>query len=245
MYAPVQLFIQVKGAAEFYINDKCYHGDYYGYNTTKHIIHLDKGKYQLDIRMVHDVRLFGGGKSPPQCQFQVLMEVKDETLIYPEDCAVVMPSCTSETTCELLMPDYIKDVGFAGSYGSVCIQNAGDDSMTVCSVALCIVDERSLEANRAGLFVEYKTEMLLDHPLVIVPGQTRPVGFRFEKEWNSLPSTEIMRLWVRIQLQMHDQKQKKFDIRASTDVRCIDWLKSTFKYTFLDYDRTVHYGKSV
>ena len=141
MYAPVQLFIQVEGAAEFYINNKRYHGDYYGYNTTKHIIYLGKGKHQLDVRMVHDVRVFGGGKSPPQCQFKVLLDAKDETLVYPEDCAIVMPSFTSKTVCELLMPDYLKDVGFAGSYGSVCIQNAGYDNMTVQSITLCIVDE--------------------------------------------------------------------------------------------------------
>ncbi|KAL9541721.1 hypothetical protein MBANPS3_008961 [Mucor bainieri] len=268
-HEPVQLFVQVSGVSEFYIHGMRYHGDCYSYNTTTHLIQFDKGTHAIDVRMVHDVRMFGGGTSPPQCQFHVKLEPKDEALLFPEECAVITPSAPSTSdqqavSCELLMPDYLRDIGFASSYGSVSIQNAGEDPMMVKSVTLCIVDDHSLTSrNKNGLFVEYKTELIADHsPLCISPGQIRPVGFSFQKEWGSLPATtEILRFWVRIGLAIKDSNNvivatsavvegnaineggDDFAIRATGSVRCIDWLTSAFKYTFLDYDNTVQYGK--
>ncbi|CEP11011.1 hypothetical protein [Parasitella parasitica] len=122
VYEPTQLFVQISGASEFY------------------------GKHTIDVRMVHDVRMFGGGQAPPQCQFHVRLDTKDEALLYPEDCVVITPSNHPTTTssrptttasesnekstsCKLLVPEYLNDIGFASSYGSVSIQNAGDDPM--------------------------------------------------------------------------------------------------------------------
>lgn len=263
---PTKVFMQISGVSEFYINgDKRYHGDCYNYNTTSHLVHFEKGKHTIDVRLVHDVRVFGGGRTPPRCQFHVWIEEKeDDLLVYPEDCAVITSSMATksrnkETSCELLMPDYLKDIGFAGSVGSVSIQNSGDEPMLVRSITLCIVDDRSLEGKNkkngnegGGLFVEYKTYLLPDH-LVIVPGQIRPIGFQFQKEWGSLPpSSEILKFWVRITLVIRDnqnhindeeEEEEEFTIRASTSVKCVDWIKSVFKYTFVDYDNTVQYGK--
>ncbi|CAO3653058.1 unnamed protein product [Mucor hiemalis] len=253
---PAKVFMQISGVSEFYINgEKPYSGDCYGYNTTTHIVYLEKGKYVIDVRLVHDIRVFGGGKSPPQCQFHVHIEQtqNDDLLVYPEDSAVItpsMPKATYDTKCELLMPDYLKDIGFAGSCGSVSVQNIGDDSMEVTSITLCIVDDRSLQGKKiqgggGGLFVEYKTEILNNHT-IIVPGQTRPFGFQFQKEWGSLPSAEILRFWVRIGLAIKDDddmtEKKEFAIRASSNVKCVDWIKSAFRFTFLDFDNTVQYA---
>ncbi|CAO0800828.1 unnamed protein product [Mucor circinelloides] len=269
-HEPVQLFVQISGVSEFYIHGTRYHGDCYGYNTTTHLIQFDKGTHAIDVRMVHDVRMFGGGKAPPQCQCHVRIEPKDEASMYPEDCAIITPcNSTASTTnqqgasCELLMPDYLNDIGFAGSYGSVSIQNAGEDPIIVKSVTLCIVDDHSLESrNKNGLFMEYKTELIVDHgPLCISPGQIRPVGFSFQKEWGSLPATtKILRFWVRIGLAVKDSNNvivatstvvedndmeeggDEFAIRATGSVQCVDWLTAAFKYTFLDYDNTVQYA---
>ncbi|KAL9547928.1 hypothetical protein PS6_006873 [Mucor atramentarius] len=272
-HEPVQLFVQISGVSEFYIHGTRYHGDCYGYNTTTHLIQFDKGTHAIDVRMMHDVRMFGGGKAPPQCQCHVRLEPKDEASMYPEDCAVITP-CNSTTStenqqgasCELLMPDYLNDIGFAGSYGSVSIQNAGEDPIIVKSVTLCIVDDHSLESrNKNGLFMEYKTELIVDHgPLCISPGQIRPVGFSFQKEWGSLPATtKILRFWVRIGLAIKDSNNvivatstvvedddmeeggDEFAIRATGSVQCVDWLTAAFRYTFLDYDNTVQYGSAI
>lgn len=251
---PTKVFMQISGVSEYYINgEERYNGDCYSYNTTSHLVHFEKGKYTIDVRMVHDVRVFGGGKLLPQCQFQVYLEPtkkEDDILVYPEDCAVItssMPSTSrsKEASCELLLPDYLKDVGFAGSYGSVSIQNVGDDPMMIQSITLCIVDDRSLEGKnkKSGLFVEYKTDLLTEH-LTIVPGQIRPIGFQFQKEWGSLPAAEILKFWVRIGLVINDSSNEEFNIRASANVKCVDWIKSVFRYTFVDYDNTVQYGKT-
>ncbi|KAI8642213.1 hypothetical protein BD408DRAFT_416979 [Parasitella parasitica] len=285
IHEPIQLFVQISGASEFYVHGNRYHGDCYSYNTTTHLIQFDKGKHTIDVRMVHDVRMFGGGHTPPQCQFHVRLETKDESLLYPEDCAMItpsnhpavvigsMPTITpsdsngNSPSCELLMPDYLDDIGFASSYGSVSIQNTGEDPIIVKSVTLCIVDDHSLEfRNKNGLFMEYKTELIMgnDMPLCISSGQIRPVGFSFQKEWGSLPATKILRFWVRIGLVIKDSSNiitpgdvdggdgggggaeddegDMFAIRATCSVRCVDWLKSAFKYTFLDYDNTVQYA---
>ncbi|CEP12002.1 hypothetical protein [Parasitella parasitica] len=39
-----------------------------------------------------------------------------------------------------------------------------------------------------------------------------------------------------------DDEGDEFAIRATCSVRCVDWIMSAFKYTFLDYDNTVQYA---
>lgn len=55
---PIQLVLQVKGAFEFYIDGTHYHGDGYSYGTTMHMCYFEKRKHVIDVRMVHDVRVF-------------------------------------------------------------------------------------------------------------------------------------------------------------------------------------------
>jgi hypothetical protein len=241
---PIQLTLQIKGASEFYVDGTRYHGDAYSYGTTAHICRFEKGKHTIDVRMVHDVRVFGGGKTPPQCQFTVVLyHDSEETLVYPENLVVTRPRHNNK--CELLMPDYLNDIGFAGSYGSASIQNAGDELLKIESVTLCIVDEHTLESRvKNGLFKEYKTDLLMKDNLFIVPGQARPIGFRFQREIGSLPAGEILRSWVRIGLKVGSKvgNTKEFAIRVTAKVNCVDWTRSAFVYTFLDYDNTVQYG---
>jgi hypothetical protein len=243
---PIQLTLQIQGASEFYVNDTRYHGDAYSYGTTAHFCRFDKGKHTINVRMIHDVRIFGGDKTPPQCQFSVVLyDDTEETLVYPEN--LVVPRLRHNKS-ELLMPDYLSDIGFAGSYGSASIQNASDELLKVESVTLCIVDEHTLESRvKNGLFKEYKTDLLMKDDLVIVPGQIRPIGFRFQREIGSLPAGEILRAWVRIGLRIGDKivNSKEFAIRVTAKVNCVDWTKSAFVYTFLDYDNTVHYGSVI
>lgn len=57
-----KVFMQVSEVFEYYINS-----DYYNYNTTTHVVHFEQGKYLIDVRIVHDVGVFGEGKTLPQC----------------------------------------------------------------------------------------------------------------------------------------------------------------------------------
>jgi hypothetical protein len=88
---------------------------------------------------------------------------------------------------------------------------------------------------------------LEDQELIIIPGQTRPVGFQFQKNWGTVPSATILKTWVRIGLSVKEDGsssyENEFAIRATSSVRCVDWMKSSFRYTFKDYDDTVQYGK--
>jgi hypothetical protein len=145
-----KLFIQVNGMSEFYIDGKRYSGDAYDYRKITHLVYLERGVHIIDVRMVHDIRVFGGGKTP-QCKFHIHIDAKTDTLVYPEDCAVIIPSNMGE----IVLPDYLNDIGFAGSFGSVSIQNAGDDPIVVKSITLCIVDEHTLSSRtKSGLFIE-------------------------------------------------------------------------------------------
>ncbi|KAI8992141.1 hypothetical protein BDF20DRAFT_832121 [Mycotypha africana] len=265
VHEPVQLFIQISGVSEFYLDGVKYHGDCYAYNTTTHIVSMKHGKHHLDVRIVHDVRVFGGSKVPPRCQFQVHLYTRgEEALVYPEDYVLIRPALPAppktssspspnraeeqqQTVCELLMPDYLKDIGFAGSYGCVYVQNAGDETLWVTSLTLCIVDDQTLASRtKNGLFMEYKTDLLMSNELLyLIPGQMRPIGFHFQKEFGTLPATKILRFWVRIGFAIQYDTadgRSEFAVRATSNVRCVDWIHSAFRYTFLDYDNTVHYA---
>lgn len=67
------------------------------------------------------------------------------------------------------------------------------------SVILCVIDSCSLEGNKKGLFVEYETDLLF-YDISIIPGQTRLVGFQFQKEWVPLPAVKVMQYRARINL---------------------------------------------
>lgn len=140
------ILIQLHNVATFYIDEKRYSGDLYGYNTTLHWVELEKGTHTLETRLVHDVRVFGGGNNKgPQCKFSIS--------IYPLDGSTMVDDTlfsyrhrlnnTATTTLlaremikDVLVPSFIQNVGFAGKYGSVSIHNLTMDSLQVVSIRL-------------------------------------------------------------------------------------------------------------
>lgn len=162
---PSSVLIQLHGVASFYIDQKRYSGDLYGYNTTSHWVELEKGTHLLETRLVHDVRVFGGGnKTGPQCQFSIS--------IHPLDCsshaaaALLLDDTTITTTAaatlfsqqrlrnnnnstmaattllgkemikDILMPSFLQNIGFAGKHGALSIHNLTMDPLQVVSIRL-------------------------------------------------------------------------------------------------------------
>jgi hypothetical protein len=133
--------------ATFYIDEKRYSGDLYGYNTTLHWVELEKGMHTLETRLVHDVRVFGGGNSNkgPQCQFSISIypldgsTMVDDTLFSHRHRLNNTPTTTlvaREMIKDVLMPSFLRNMGFAGNYGSVSIHNLTMDSLQVVSIRL-------------------------------------------------------------------------------------------------------------
>ncbi|KAG0171994.1 hypothetical protein DFQ30_011370 [Apophysomyces sp. BC1015] len=226
---PTTLLFQVSGATEFYVNDKRYSGDVYSYHTTSHAIHLDAGVHTVTIRMVHDVRAFGGGKSFPQAQFSVTMSEPDEKAVKK---GALIVQHDSDNAGDILLPSFLTHRGFAGKYGSVSVQNIGVYDVKVNHIEVKVFDESTNQEYEA-------VATMTSESITIVAGQIRPISFSFElPEMGFLQKT---RLGVQIIVNV-SERNTSYTLNAFKSVKCIDWREKAFQYTFLDFDGTVQYA---
>ncbi|KAI8367496.1 uncharacterized protein BYT42DRAFT_586475 [Radiomyces spectabilis] len=209
--------IQVQGSSEFYIDRARYHGDAYSIGTTQHIATLDKGRHTIEIRLVHDVRIYGGGVAPPQCQCTVHLQQLNETnpVRIPQD---------------VLLPSLLSGKGFAGSFGRVSVQNLSDTLVRVTSIQIKIFSNDSKE-------LKSSSHMLSSDPIPIYSGQTRPVGIEFSVD-SSIAKLDSVRVQVHCMIEGNQTEE----IQKDLTVLGIDWNEEAFAYTFIDYDGTVHYA---
>ncbi|KAI9027606.1 hypothetical protein CLU79DRAFT_832973 [Phycomyces nitens] len=232
---PTTFLMQVKGVSEFYINTTRYSGDFYGYGTIRHVVRLGKGLHMVQVRMVHDVRVNGGGQYPPQCSFKVLLDKIDNGDI---EGGMVCPK-NHELEPDILVPSYLAGMGFAGQYGSVSLQNCGVCPLRIKSLTVQLTgNNQSLNGEEC----ETVSGLIGSKSATIAPGQTCSVGFHFYLKSPTVNANSL-KMVLLIQTVMETQTAKKTSMLVSTvDIKPIDWNMSAFCYTFLDYDGTVQYA---
>ena len=109
----------VEDVLEFWMDDKQYFGaDYYAYRRQPLILRLDAGIHIVNIRLVRDVRLFGGTGQPNLSIHFTAAIVEDALLIHAKSC---------------LFPEVVNGIP-AGRYASVPLTNATSDIVDVHSI---------------------------------------------------------------------------------------------------------------
>ncbi|CAG8597252.1 11501_t:CDS:2, partial [Dentiscutata heterogama] len=106
----IPVLVQCQNIGDFYVDDQRLFGDWYGYKNSWHVLYLRPGKRVINVRLVNEIRIFGGN-IPPDIQFQCFVR----KLEFNQIGAMVLDNTA-------LVPDLVN--GFlAGSFASVAVLN--------------------------------------------------------------------------------------------------------------------------
>ena len=161
---------------EYWIGDEHYFGgDFYSYRNAPPVLHLAPGSHKVDIRLVRDVRAFGGILEPT---IDVMVDVRQVT------------GYLELAKAGIVISDVI-DGKLASPMGSVHLRNSGEQDVEILSIGSSNV---SSQISFAGLKMNAQTLLKSDAdvadqenvtspnsyhvlPINIVAGQTRPIAF--------------------------------------------------------------------
>lgn len=166
---------------EVWVNDThSFGGDFYSYRNAPPVLHLDPGCHKIDVRLIRDVRAFGGILEPT---IDVVVGVQQVS----GSLELAKPG--------ILMSDVI-DGKLAAPYGSVALRNSGVHDIEITGIYAANVSTNVstmfplLRSANTQIFVardpdDSTFEQMNDEPagndkgsgIVIVAGQTRPVSF--------------------------------------------------------------------
>jgi len=177
------IVLHTAGILEYWIDDEHYFGgDYYGFQRAPPVLHLEPGTHRIDLRLVRDVRAFGGILEPI---IDVVLHVQQVS----GDLELAKPG--------ILMSDVI-DGRLASPLASIAVRNTGEEDIEILGVhatnvnlpisssepnlgeQLIISDGGELDGGKSGSSTSGGNAMNIS----IVAGQTRSVAFNI-----ALPGT--------------------------------------------------------
>jgi hypothetical protein len=157
---------------EYWVDDVHYFGgDFFTFRKAPPVLHLTPGTHKIDLRLVRDVRAFGGILAPT-IDVLVRAELTSGTL------ELAKPG--------VLMSDVV-DGTLATPVGSVVLRNSGEEDVELIGISPSEVrhpislhdqDSQRVLARRSHLTAEQRIHTAPDSlGMVIASGQTRPVAF--------------------------------------------------------------------
>jgi hypothetical protein len=169
------VILYTDGILEFWVDDAHYFGgDFYTYRKAPPVLHLRPGTHKLDLRLVRDVRAFGG----------ILKPTIDVLLV------VQATSGTLELAKSGVLISDVVDGNLASSIASVALRNSGEDDIEVVSIQpLEVRNPLSLQEPDSQVVLAQSLRVLTTSQtnstspssasasVIVVAGQTRPVAF--------------------------------------------------------------------
>jgi hypothetical protein len=215
---PARFRVQFYSIGDFYINHVRYSGDWYNYRTTAHVVSLSAGQHTLRIRVVNDIRIFGGS-TPPKSSFEYMWD----------PIANDVPAVAIEE--QLNIPDVV-DGRFTGDLCSIGIQNVMENH-AIQVVAIDITHKDS-EVSIEATLIQQSSDMT-----TVMPGQIRQIPFLINAT-EAIPVQQPTILGIHVTVSVNGQEHRL--------PRAIFWIqhknidKEAFRITFEDADGSVQYG---
>jgi predicted esterase len=228
------IILHTDGILEFWVDDQHYFGgDYYTFRKAPPVLHLLPGVHKIDVRLVRDVRAFGGILEPT---IDVVVDVQQ------------VSGTLELATRGILMADVV-DGKLASSIASVSLRNSGTDDVEIIGIHVANV---SSPVSFSGLssghqvwdginmeaLTDDETSYLSTHgntSIVLVAGQTRPSAFNI-----TLPSQNASSVLYDITYRTaHDTRYST--LQVSQDVKHISTYRP-HKVTFLHPGGMVSYA---
>lgn len=228
------VIIHTDAILEYWIDDKQYFGgDMYSYRNAPPVLHLTPGSHRIDIRLVRDVRAFGGILEPT---IDVVVDVRQVTGFLE----LAKPG--------ILMSDIINGKP-SSLIGSVYLRNSGQDDIEVLGIQHSIADshvtftgsdvvsQTSLYANEGNAAQKEptSTDSYQPFPITIVAGQTKPVAFNISLATGNASTTDYDIIYKTVGGVYHST------LRASQTLNHVDRY-APHKLTFLHPGGMVSYA---
>jgi predicted esterase len=215
---------------EYWVDDQHYFGgDFYTYRKAPPVLRLKPGPHKIDLRLVRDVRAFGGILEPT---IDVTVDVQKA-------------SGTLELAKPGILMSDVVDGKLASSIGSVSLRNSGEVDIEIVGIHASNV---SLPLSFSGVdsgyqvFFENNLEVLtgketshLPSGIVVVAGQTRPLSFNI-----TLPSHNVTAVAYNITYKTLNSTSQ-YRLQVSQNVRHIS-MYQPHKITFLHPGGMVSYA---
>ncbi|KAF2826244.1 hypothetical protein CC86DRAFT_293338 [Ophiobolus disseminans] len=142
------IILHTDAILEYWVDDKHYFGgDYYTYRRAPPVLHLEPGTHKIDLRLVRDVRAFGGVLEPT---IDVTVHAQQVT------------GTLELAKLGILVSDVV-DGTLASSVASISLRNSGVDDIEIVGIHPSNSTHSLPSTNETST--------------VIVAGQTRPVAF--------------------------------------------------------------------
>lgn len=201
---PKTLALNTKNVLEFWVDDTRYFGgDFYGFGRAAVTLHLPTGTHRIDVKLVGDVRSVGGIGDPI---VDVSLALKESShglsLLYYADEDVMMSDVIGGDFGPLVSP-----------YASVIVRNDAKHDIYV----------RGFE----GMSNVCEIELLREGPIKVVPGQTRPIGFRLE----CVPSYN-RRIYLDLKYHINGENQER-SVHVSTWPKVVEGTHVLHKMTYV------------
>lgn len=157
----VPLVLSTDQILEYWVDDVHYFGgDFYGYQKAPVTLRLSKGRHRFDVKLVREVRSMGGPREPDiTVDFKLRKSESSLVRADPEfDAGVLISNVIGEDEED----DHFGQI--ASPYAAVTVRNDAEKDIFIQSIRgmhdICIL------------------ELLSKSKIKLVPGQTRPIGFR-------------------------------------------------------------------
>ncbi|KAF2688755.1 alpha/beta-hydrolase [Lentithecium fluviatile CBS 122367] len=175
---------------EFWVDEAHYFGgDFFTFRKAPAVLHLNPGTHKIDIRLVRDVRAFGGILPPT---IDVVVHAERATSILE----LAMPG--------ILMSDVV-DGKLAAPVGSVMLRNSGENDIKIMGIepsdvrhpiSLPELDSQEILAQGSRVLTAAQrnesSSSENDLGIVIAAGQTRPVAFDISLPTRNVSSVEYV-----------------------------------------------------
>ncbi|CAO3644815.1 unnamed protein product [Cunninghamella blakesleeana] len=243
------ILIQVHGAASFFIDQQRYSGDYYNYKTLSHFVEIDKGSHTLEIRLINDIKPISTEKRKDNhlhhpCQFSITIQPLESNIsidYIKNNHHLNTELLGRDMIKHTLMPSFLFGHGFAGNLGSITIQNLTPDLLRVVSLRLVI--QAYHETADVITIMRPASLVQRSNHITLVKGQQRQIGFIFDLK-NVHNSTFLQAEKVNVKVIVTIASSvTTFNLVDEMTINSINWDEiPVFRYTFLDYDKSVQYA---
>ncbi|KAH8716837.1 hypothetical protein GQ44DRAFT_688581 [Phaeosphaeriaceae sp. PMI808] len=229
------VILHTDAVLEYWVDDQYFFGgDFYTYRKAPSVLHLKPGPHKIELRLVRDVRAFGGILEPT---IDVVVGIQR------------VSGALDLAKPGILMSDVV-DGELASPIASLSLRNSGLGGIEIIGIHASHVSLPLSYLELTGnyqVFVGRDAEVLTDDKTIhssprdnstnifIAPGQTRPVAFKI-----SLPSHNISTMAYNVAYRIESSTQQ-FTLQVFQDLNHIS-LYHPHKITFLHPGGVVSYA---
>ncbi|KAF9396453.1 hypothetical protein BGX21_009527, partial [Mortierella sp. AD011] len=228
--------VQCENVGDFYVDDQRLSGDWYGYGLTRHTLRLaPNSQHTISVRVVHEVRIFGGVILPPPSKFRCELKIPfANSGGEGQNSRRAMVQVAKEGFGGYTLMDAVNNT-LAGKFISVTLRNVGSESVIVKSVRIGFGSREfsaSLDSSSG--------------PIKMFPSVHRPIAIQLRRAEERSLDLSFSLIFELETIGQHGHIMGLAETLETELIR-IEQRKwgEAYMYTFKDFDGTVHHAAAI